>query len=546
MQDQELRKKAAELKNNLSKLMEKRANWEHHWQEVADYMFPRKADITVDRPKGDKRHQVIFDGTAIHSLELLASSLHGMLTSSVNRWFGLRFKETLVNQDDEAREWLEKVTDAMYLAISRSNFQQEVFETYFDLIAFGTSCLQIEEDNDDIIRFSSRHIKELYISENAKGMVNCIYRRFKMTAKATVEKFGIDNVSSKTLNVFQKSPFEDVDLCHVVKPRDMYNPIKKDKQNMPFTSCYFEYDSGHIISEGGFKEFPYVVPRYLKASNEIYGRSPGMNALPDVKVLNKMVEVGMKAAAKQVDPPLLVPDDSMLMPIRMSPGSINYYRSGSRDRIETLNIGANNPLGLNMEDQRRQAISATFHVDQLLITENRNMTATEVVQRNQEKMRILGPVLGRLQSELLQPMIIRIFNIMMRNNLFPEAPEILLNQEVDVEYVSPMAIAQKGEELNSIVKGLELFANIGQLAPSTLDYIDPPGLVKNIIKILGLPATMIRSDAEVQQIAEEKAEAQQQQAQMQEQMAQSEMARNAAPAVQAVSNAETAEREQQQ
>jgi len=234
------------------------------------------------------------------------------------------------------------------------------------------------------------------------------------------------------------------------------------------------------------------------------------------------------------------------MPIRMSPGSINYYRSGSRDRIETLNIGANNPLGLNMEDQRRQAISATFHVDQLLITENRNMTATEVVQRNQEKMRILGPVLGRLQSELLQPMIIRIFNIMFRNNLFPEAPEVLINQEIDVEYVSPMALAQKGEELNSIVKGLELFGNISQLAPSTLDYIDPSGLVKNIIKILGLPATMIRSDAEVQQIAEEKAEAEQQQIQAQQELAQSEMARNAAPAIQAVSNAETAEREQQQ
>ena len=538
MQDQELRKKAAELKNNLSKLMEKRSNWEVHWQEVADYMFPRKADITIDRPRGDKRHQLIYDGTAIHSLELLASSLHGMLTSSVNRWFGLRFKDKMINQDDEAREWLEDVTDKMYTAISRSNFQQEVFESYFDLIAFGTACLQIEEDEDDIIRFSSRHIKELYISENAKGMVNCIYRRFKMTAKATVEKFGIDNVSSKTLNVFKKSPFEDVDLCHVVKPRDIYNPKKMDKQNMPFTSCYFEYDSGHIISEGGFKEFPYVVPRYLKASNEIYGRSPGMNALADVKILNKMVEIGMKAAAKQVDPPLLVPDDSMLMPIRMSPGSINYYRSGSRDRIETLNIGANNPLGLNMEDQRRQAISQIFHVDQLLITENRNMTATEVVQRNQEKMRILGPVLGRLQSELLQPMIIRIFNIMMRNGLFPDAPEILLNQEIDVEYVSPMALAQRGEELNSIVKGLELFGNISQLAPATLDYIDPPGLIKNLIKILGLPATMIRSDAEVQQIAEEKAEAQQQQMEAQQQMAESEMARNVAPAVQAVSNAE--------
>ncbi len=538
MQDQDLRKLASELKNNLSRLMEKRSNWEIHWQEVADYMLPRKADITLERPKGDKRHIKIFDGTATHSLELLASSLHGSLTSSVNKWFGLRFKEALVNQDDEAREWLDTVTDLMFLAISRSNFQQEVHETYFDLVAFGTSCLQIEEDKEDIIRFSSRHIKEIYISEDSRGMVNCIYRRFKMSAKATVDKFGLEILSKKTQDTFKKSPFDDIELVHVVKPRDMYNPRKMDKQNMPFVSIYFEYDTGHIISQGGFKEFPYVVPRYLKASNELYGRSPGMNALSDVKILNRMVEIGMKAAAKQVDPPLLVPDDSMLMPIRMAPGSINYYRSGSRDRIETLNIGANNPLGLNMEDQRRKAISQTFHVDQLLITENRNMTATEVVQRNTEKLRILSPVMGRLQSELLQPMIIRIFNIMMRNGLFPEAPEILLNQEIDVEYVSPMALAQRGEELNSIVKGLELFGNISQLAPATLDYIDPPGLIKNLIKILGLPATMIRSDAEVQQIAEEKAEAQQQQAETQQQMAESEMARNVAPAVQAVSNAE--------
>jgi len=537
MQSQELRKLAADLKNDLARLVEKRSNWETHWQEVADYMLPRKADITLERPRGDKRHTVIFDGTAIHSLELLASSLHGMLTSSVNRWFSLRYKETVVNENDEAREWLEEVLDKMYIAISRSNFQQEVFETYFDLIAFGTSCLQIEEDKDDIIRFSSRHIKEIYISEDAKGMVNCIYRRFKMSAKATVEKFGIDNVSLKTVNTFKKTPFDDIDLVHVVKPRDIYNPQKMDKQNMPFSSIYFEYDSGHIISQGGFKEFPYVVPRYLKASNELYGRSPGMNALPDVKVLNKMVEVGMKAAQKQVDPPLLVPDDSMLMPIRMSPGSINYYRSGTRDRIETLNIGANNPLGLNMEQQRREAISQTFHVDQLLITENRNMTATEVVQRNEEKMRILGPVLGRLQSELLQPMIIRIFNIMLRNKLLPDAPEILLNQEIDVEYVSPMAQAQRGQELSSIVRGLELFGQIGQVAPVT-DYIDPQGLVKHLIKILGLPAKMIRSDAEVEELAQQKAEAQQQQMQMQQQMAESEMARNVAPAVQAVSNAE--------
>jgi hypothetical protein len=526
----------AELKNNLSRLMDRRSNWETHWQEVADLVIPRKSDIIDHKVKGDKRHLEVFDATAIHSLELLASSLHGMLTSSANRWFSLRFKESILNENDEAKEWLEDVTDKMYVAFQRSNFQQEIFETYHDLCAFGTAGMFIEEDEVDIVRFSARHIKEIYISENARGLVDCIYRRFKLTAKAAVEKFGIENVSRELQNTVKHSPFEEVEFCHVVKPRDIYNPKKEDKMNMPFISVYMEMDSGKIISIGGFREFPYVVPRFLKASNEIYGRSPGMNSLPDVKVLNKMVEVGLKAAQKQVDPPLLVPDDAMMLPIRTAPGSLNYYRAGSRDRIEALNIGANNPLGLNMEEQRRKAISQTFHVDQLLVTENRNMTATEVAQRAEEKMRILGPTLGRLQVELLNPTVIRVFNIMLRNNLFPQAPEILIDQEIDVEYVSPMALAQKGQELNSLIRGLEIFGQIGQVAPVT-DYIDPQGLVKEIIKILGIPAKVIRSDAEVQQITEEKQAAQQQQMEMMNAVQESQVAKNVAPAVQALDEA---------
>ena len=526
----------AELKNNLSRLMDRRSNWETHWQEVADLIIPRKSDIIDHKVKGDKRHLEVFDATAIHSLELLASSLHGMLTSSANRWFSLRFKETLMNENDEAKEWLENVTDKMYIAFQRSNFQQEIFETYHDLCAFGTAGMFIEEDETSIVRFSARHIKEIYISENARGLVDCIYRRFKLTAKAAVEKFGIENVSREVQKIIKHSPFDEIEFCHVVKPRDIYNPKKEDKMNMPFISVYMEMDSGKIISIGGFREFPYVVPRFLKASNEIYGRSPGMNSLPDVKVLNKMVEVGLKAAQKQVDPPLLVPDDAMMLPIRTAPGSLNYYRAGSRDRIEALNIGANNPLGLNMEEQRRKAISQTFHVDQLLVTENRNMTATEVAQRAEEKMRILGPTLGRLQVELLNPTVVRVFNIMLRNNLFPPAPEILQDQEIDVEYVSPMALAQKGQELSSIIRGLEIFGQISQVAPVT-DYIDPQGLVKEIIKILGIPAKVIRSDAEVQQITEEKQAAQQQQMDMMNAVQESQVAKNIAPAVQTLDEA---------
>jgi hypothetical protein len=535
MQSQEFRNLARQLKDNLSRLMEKRSNWESHWQEVADYMLPRKAEITKQRAAGDKRNISIFDATPIHALELLAASLHGMLTSSANRWFSLRFKETELNDSDEAKEWLEDATQRMYDVIAKSNFQQEIFECYHDLIAFGTACLMIEEDDEDTLNFSARHIKEIYIQENKKGYVDTIYRKFKMPAQAVLDKFGMENVSKEVLNSAKKNPFDDLTIIHVVRPRLEFDPKKKDKKNMPFQSIYYEESTGHIIMIGGFKENPYVIPRYLKASTEIYGRSPGMNALPDVKVLNKMVENSLKAAAKQIDPPLLIPDDGMLAPIRMAPGSINYYRAGSRDRIEPLNINANTSITLNSENQRREAILKMFHVDQLVITENRNMTATEVLQRQEEKMRILGPVLGRLQSELLSPMIIRIFNIMLRNNLFQIAPAILRSQELNIEYVSPIALAQKSSELQSIMRGLELFGSMAQAMP-VMDYIDENGLIKQLINILGLPAKMIKSDAEVQQIREERAQQQQMQMEMQQQLNESQVAKNAAPLAKVVQN----------
>ena len=530
MQSQEFKNLARELKSNLSRLMEQRSTWESHWQECADFMQPRKAEITNERARGDKRNIQVFDATAIHALELLASSLQGMLTSSANRWFSLRYKEDQLNDIDEAKEWLEDVTDKMYTAFARSNFQQEIFEAYHDLITFGTACMMIEGDEDQILRFSTRHIKELYIQENDKGFIDTVYRRFKIPVHAAVEKFGLENLSLETGKLFKKEPFEKIELVHVARPRTIYNENKLDKKNMPFQSIYFEFSSGHIIDIGGFKELPYVIPRYLKASTEIYGRSPAMNALPDVKVLNKMVETAMKAAAKQVDPPLLVPDDSMLAPIRMSAGSLNYYRAGSRDRIEPLNIGQATSVTLNQENQRRDAINKTFHIDQLMISSQRSMTATEVIQRNEEKMRILGPALSRLQSELLQPMILRVFNIMLRNKLFQVAPEVLANQEIDIEYVSPMALAQRSQELQSLVRGLELFTQISQVAP-VQDYIDENGLVKQIINLLGLPAKMIKSDAQVQQVREQRAAAQAQAMQMQQAMQEAQMAKDAAPMV---------------
>ncbi|AGE60275.1 head-tail connector protein [Pelagibacter phage HTVC010P] len=499
------------LLSRYEKLEGQRQNWETHWQEVADYMQPRKADVTKQRARGDKRMEQVFDSSPIQAVELLAASLHGMLTNPSTPWFTLRFKDEEIENEDEAKLWLEASTDAMYTAFNRSNFQQEIFELYHDLITFGTAAMFIEEDDEDIIKFSTRHINEVFIAENDKGRIDTIYRRFKISARAAMQKFG-EAVSSDVQSAFKKDPYKEVEILHAVYPRTDFNPNKKDKKNMPFESVYIEFKNGNELSVSGFREFPFVVPRYLKASNEIYGRSPAMTALPDVKMLNEMCKTTIKAAQKQVDPPLLVPDDGFLLPVRTVPGGLNFYRSGTRDRIEPLNIGANNPLGLNMEQQRRDSIRAVFYVNQLMMQDGPQMTATEVIQRNEEKMRLLGPVLGRLQSELLKPLIDRVFAILLRNNMLPAAPEFLSGRDVEIEYVSPLAKAQKSTELQSIMRAVEILGSLANVAP-VFDYVNFDNLVKHLADIVGVPQKILKTQS---QVNAERQQAQQQQQEMQQ------------------------------
>ena len=508
--------KAKMVMERYKTLKAQRVTWEDHWQEIADYFLPRKANITEKHTAGDKRHDQIFDGTATHALELLSSSLNGMLTNTISPWFVLKFRNQMAADNDAANEWLESCAKIMQQVFSRSNFQQEIFELYHDLITFGTAAMFIEEDEEDFIKFSTRHIDEVYIAENDKGRIDTIYRRFNLSARAVVQKFGTA-VSQDILALEKKDPYKEVEIIHAVYPRADFNPTKKDKKNMPFESVYMEYKNGNELSVSGFKEFPFVVPRYLKASHEIYGRSPAMTALPDVKMLNEMVKTTIKAAQKQVDPPLLVPDDGFLLPVRTVPGGLNFYRSGTRDRIEPLNIGANNPLGLNMEEQRRDAIRAVFYVNQLMMQQGPQMTATEVIQRNEEKMRLLGPVLGRLQSELLKPLIDRVFNILLRNNQLPPAPEFLSGQDIEIEYVSPLAKAQKSTELQSIMRAIEILGSMANVAP-VFDYVNFDNLVKHLADIVGVPQKILKSQSQVN--AERQQAQQQQQEQMQMQQVQ--------------------------
>ena len=537
---------AKTLLKRFDRLKSNRQNWESHWQEVADYMQPRKADVTKTRSKGDKRTELIFDSSPLQAVELLAASLHGMLTNPATTWFSLRFKGGEFEDNDEAKAWLEDATEVMYNAINKSNFQQEIFELYHDLITFGTAAMFIEEDDEDTLKFSTRHINEMYISENDKGRIDTIFRKFRLTARAAIQKFGA-NVSDNIVTVNKKDPYEEIEILHAIYPRSDFNPKKQDKANMPFESVYLEAGTGDELSVSGFKEFPFVVPRYLKASHEIYGRSPAMTALPDVKMLNEMSKTTIKSAQKQVDPPLLVPDDGFILPVRTVPGGLNFYRAGTRDRIEPLNIGANTPLGLNMEEQRRNSIRNAFYVNQLMMQNGPQMTATEVIQRNEEKMRLLGPVLGRLQSELLKPLIDRTFALLLRKNLFRPAPDFLSGQDIEIEYVSPLAKAQKSAELQSIMRGIEILGSLANVAP-VFDHVNMDKLVKHLMDVVGVPQKVLKTQNEVQAKREQDQQQQAQQQQMAQMQQVAESAGAAAPMAkalpeeaQALANAEVQE-----
>jgi hypothetical protein len=529
--------RATALLKRYKTLQTNRQHWESHWQEVADYIVPRKADITKKRTAGDKRTELIFDGTAVHAAELMAASLHGMLTNAATPWFSLRYQDDEINSDDEAKEWLEGASDVMYQYLARSNFQEQIHELYSDLVTFGTAVIFVDGD-DDGVRFSTRHIAECYVSEDAQGRVDTVYRKYKTTARAAQAQF--TNLTRRIEKLAEQDPYAELELLHIVMPREERNPKLRTKNNKPFASIFVDPDEKQILGEGGFDELPYMVPRFLKASFELgYGRSPSMTALPDTKMVNKMSEIVIRASQLQIHPPMMVPDDGFMLPVRTTPGGLNFYRSGTRDRIEPLNIGANNPIGEQQLEQRRQAIRAAFYVDQLILGTGPTMTATEVIQRTEEKMRLLGPVLGRLQAELLQPLINRVFSILARKRAFKPAPESLRDGDIDIEYVSPLAKAQRSGEVQSILQMVEFLAPLTQIDQGVLDYLDVDGMAKHIIRVTGTPATVVRGEGEVAQLREQRAAQAAQQAELQTMQSLATSAGEAAPALRAVEDSPT-------
>ena len=367
------------------------------------------------------------------------------------------------------------------------------------------------------ISFRAISIDEIFIAENADGIVDTVFRSFKMTVRQIVQKWGEKSLSPRIARMYEKKDYDkEVDLLHCVYPREEATKGKKAATMLPVASIYIDEKEKHVLAEGGFDEMPYMVSRWSKAVGEVFGRSPAMTALPDIKMLQEIMKTTIKAAQKVVDPPLLVPDDGVLGPIRTIPGGLNYYRASSGARIEPLLTGGNIPISFDMMQDLRDRIRTMFFLDQLQFQGAPRMTATEVVERTERTLRLLGPTLGRLQSEFLGPMIDRIFGVLSRAGRLPEVPESISERELKIEYVSPLARAQRQTETQGIMRTLEFVGPIAGMDPQAAQIIKGADTVRHIAELNGVPPMLLKSDEELMEEvkAQQEAQAAQQQSMM--------------------------------
>lgn len=505
-----------------NKLKGQRITWETHWQEALEFCKPRSATVTSKHTPGDKRMTNVYDGTAISAADILAAGMNTFLTSQTTRWFQLETEDADLMQYDEVVGWLQDTEKRLYRMLRKSNFYAAIAESYLDDGVIGTSIMYVEEDFEDICRYYSRHISECCIAEDNKGRVDTVFREFPYTARQAYQEWK-DACGDEVKRALDKDPDKEFTFLHVVMPRDERDPRKNDRLSMPYASLYIDPRIKKTMSEGGYQDFPYMAHRWTKDTGEIYGRSPAMNALSDIKMINEMSKTNIKAAQKAVDPPLIAPDDGVIGSVKLTPGGITFIRADVFDRNaepRPMKIGGNTRIGLEMEDRRREAIRKFFYVDLfLLLMERPTMTATEVMERNEEKAAILGPTLGRVMSEKLNPVIRRSYGIMARQGKLIPAPEILQSQKLTIRYVSMLAKVQELYETRNIQSTLAEISPYSQVFPEVWDNVDPDMLFDEIADRHGFPQRARRGSDKIAKIRQARQQVSQEETQKQDLMA---------------------------
>jgi hypothetical protein len=519
-------------------LRDQRYGWWNHWRELADYVLPRRYQWLLtpnEVTRGGQINQRIIDSTGTIAARTCASGMMAGITSPSRPWFKLRIPDTAASTDQSGpvARWLAECERRMMRVFSESNFYNSMGVLFLDLTVFGSACALIYEDYDNVICCYNPALGEFYFDNSPQLKIDTVYREFKYTVAQAEARWGRERLSITSQRDLDTPAGRQRQILigHALEPNVGDSPVPK---RFRWRDVYWEVASGEIegtLGERGFNEFPALGARWDLAGDDVYGRSPGMDALGDIKQLQQETKRKAQAIDKMVNPPLLADVQLKNQPASTLPGGVTYVNnlretSGMRPIYQVAP-----PVQELMQDiteiQRRiQRIffNDLFMMFEQLQAEPRSAAAVDV--RREEKMTMLGPVIERLQNEVLDPAIDRVFGIMQRGGLLPDPPQEIAGQFIKVEYVSMMAEAQKAAGTAGIERILGLAGNLAGVDPSAMDVIDVKETMQEYAMLLSVNPNVIRSDNEVLAIRAERAKAQQAQQEQQASLAYTQAAKN--------------------
>jgi len=494
-----------------------RESYTSHWEKITDNLLPRSGRYFLeDRNDGERRNLAIYDSTGGRALNVLAAGMMAGMSSPARKWFNLAIGDRDLMEFQPVKVWLSESADVMRDLFSRSNVYRVLHGIYEEMGAFGTACAYIFRDPDETIRLYPQTVGEFFLAQSNRNIVDTVYREFQMQIGPLVQEFGYDNVSEATKNVFDKGNLDEwATVVHAIQPRKERDMTKSDNINMPWESVFIEsgQDNNLTLRESGFKDFPVLAPRWITRGGDVYGSDcPGMTALGDILQLQDNQLKKAKGIDYQADPPLQVPT-ALRGREDVLPGGTSYYdpaapQGGIRSAFE-VNLNLQHLLE-DIVDVRGR-INSAFFVDmfQMISSQQRMQpeTAREIQEKHEEKLLILGPVLERNQNELLDPLIDNAFVIALEDGLLPPVPEELQGQEINVEYVSMLAQAQKSVGIGALDRILGTVGQIAQFKPEALDKVNADNMIDEYSNMLGVAPDLIVANDRVALIRQERAKA---------------------------------------
>lgn len=499
-------------------MRQNKMNYRPHWEELSDYIAPTKGRF-VQRNinlRKEINYKKLVNNTVGIAVDTLSAGMLNGLTSPSREWFKLT---TPMNEDIEVAQWTDSIKKKMEYIFQKSNFYNTLHNVYQELAVFGTACFVVDKDYDNVIHCTQFTIGEYSLLYNTKGLPTTFGREFFMTSQQMVEEFGYENCGPSVQSCYDNKNYTAEFLVyHLVCENTNRDKSRKDNKNYKYTSIYWQGNSDKFLRESGYTYFPVVAPRYsVNSSQDTYGIGIGDKVLGDCRMLQKLEKVKLIGLQKVVEPPLLV-SSQVQGKVNVAPNGLTRFSGTTDSAVYPMYKVALDLPSLSAEIATvEKRITNNFYYDVFLMLtsqEYSRMTATEVAERHQEKLMMLGPVLQRLNSELLDPMIQITFQIMLENGLIPPPPETIQGGELKVEYVSIIAQAQKAQGMAELNQGVAFMGQLAQAYPEVLDVISPDRMVLTAFDKIGVDPQVIRNPKEIQAIREARA-MQQQQAQQQ-------------------------------